>query len=424
MRKLWLIIKREYVTRVRTKGFVIATVGVPLFSIGLFAFSIFLATRQTDHTLKLVILDGAGGLGAPVSQGLVQKLANGQPEFSVVKIVERPESEDQAREELRAEVNGGQLDGYVSIPSNVTAEGSAEFHTRNPGDFGVNEDIGRAVSDAVIARRLHDRGLQIENVSEVVRGVDLKLVKVTKQGETEEKGQTFLVAVVLALVLYMTLIMYGVLTMRSVLEEKTTRIVEVLVSAAKPFHLMAGKIVGVAAVGLTQYLIWAITTALLATYGAAMAAAFRPGASFPQFHLSTSLLAYFVIFFLCGYFLYASLFAAIGASSSNEQDAQQLQWPVMLPLICSFVMFNLILRDPNSTSSVVLSLIPFFAPILMTLRLSAQTPPFWQIGLSIALTAVTTAAVVYFSAKIYRVGVLMYGKRPSLVELFRWLKYS
>jgi ABC-2 type transport system permease protein len=424
MRKLWLIVKREYLTRVRTKGFVIATVGVPVFSIGLFAFSIFMATRQTDHTLKLVILDGAGGLGDTVSQGLVHKLANGQPECSVVKIIERPRSEDQAREELRSEVNNGRLDGYLLIPRDVATGGSAEFHTRNPGDFDVNEHIGRAVSDAVIARRLHDRGLQIERVSEVVRSVDLKLVKVSKQGESEEKGQTFLVAVMLAMVLYTTLIMYGVLTMRSVLEEKTTRIVEVLVSAAKPFQLMAGKIVGVAAVGLTQYLIWAITAALLATYGAAMAAAFRPGASFPRIHLPTSLLAYFVIFFLCGYFLYASLFAAIGASSSNEQDAQQLQWPVMLPLLCSFIMFNFVLRDPNSTSAVVLSVIPFFAPILMTLRLSAQTPPSWQIALSIALTAVTTVGVVYFSAKIYRVGVLMYGKRPSLVELFRWLKYS
>ena len=424
MRKLWLIVKREYVTRVRTKGFVIATVGVPVFSIGLFAFAIFMATRETDHTLKLVILDSSGGLGARVTQGLNYKLANGQPEFSVVKIVEQPGSDERAREELRSEVSNGQLDGYLLIPGEVAKGGPAEFHTKNPGDFGVNEHIGRAVSDAVIAQRLHDRGLQIENVSEVVQGVELKLVKVTKQGEAEEKGQTFLVALVLAFILYTTLVMYGVSTMRSVLEEKTTRIVEVLLSTAKPFHLMAGKIVGVAAVGLTQYLIWTLTAALLATYGAAMASAFRPGASFPRFHIPASLLAYFVVFFLCGYFLYASLFAAIGASSSNEQDAQQLQWPVMLPIICSMVMFNLVLRDPNSTASVVLSLVPFFAPILMTLRLSAQTPPSWQIGLSIALTAVTTVGVVYFSARIYRVGVLMYGKRPSVVELVRWLRYS
>ena len=424
MRKLWLIVKREYVTRVRTKGFVIATVALPLFSIGLFAFSIFMATRHTDHTLKLAILDNAGGLGAPVAQALDRKLANGQQEFSVVRIVEHPDPNSHAREELHADVNGGQLDGYLIIPEDVSRDGSAEFHTRNPGDFGANEHIGRSVSDAVVARRLHDRGLRIDNVSEVVRSVDLKLVKVTKQGETEERGQTFVVAVALAMVLYITLIMYGVLTMRSVLEEKTIRIVEVLASAAEPFQLMAGKILGVGAVGLTQYLIWALTAALLASYGAALAAAFRPGASFPRFHVPPSLLVYFVVFFLCGYFLYASLFAAIGASASNEQDAQQLQWPVMLPIICSFVMFNFVLRDPNSSVAVALSLIPFFTPILMTLRLSVQTPPSWQIGLSIALTAVTSVGVVYFSAKIYRVGLLMYGKRPSLVELFRWLKYS
>src|SRR5271167_2514902 len=139
MRKLWLIVKREYVTRVRTKGFVIGTVAVPLFSIGIFAFAIFMATRQTDHTLKLAILDNAGRLGATVSQGLNHRLANGQPEFSVVRIVEQPGSDDRAREELRAEVNGGQLDGYLAIPRDVCNDGSAEFHTRNPGDFAINE---------------------------------------------------------------------------------------------------------------------------------------------------------------------------------------------------------------------------------------------------------------------------------------------
>ncbi len=422
MRKLWLIIKREYITRVKTKGFVIGTLALPLLTIGVFVFSILVAMRQPDHTLKLAILDDAGGLSAAVTKGLNGTLPNGQPTFRVVKSFEM--SEPGARAELRAELSAGRLDGYLVIPKDISAGKRAEFHSRNPGDIALTDSIARAVSDAVIARRLSERGVRVDNVGEMVRGVDVKLIKVSKHGESEEKGDTFLVAIVLAMVLYTTMVMYGVMTMRAVLEEKTSRIMEVLVSAARPFQLMAGKILGVGGVALTQYLIWSVSAALLTSYGFAMASTLQPGASAPHLHLPASLLVYFVVYFLLGYFLHASIYAAIGAAASNEQDAQQLQWPATLPLIFSFVMFNFILRDPNSHTAVMLSLIPFFTPILMLLRISAETPPFWQIALSMALTVLTTVGVVYFSARIYRVGVLMYGKRPSLVELFRWLRYS
>jgi ABC-2 type transport system permease protein len=261
-------------------------------------------------------------------------------------------------------------------------------------------------------------------LKELVRGSDIKLVKVTKQGETEEQGQTLVISLVGAVVLYMTLLLYGVSTMRSVLEEKTTRIIEMLVSSASPAYLLAGKILGVAAVGLTQYLIWTVTAGLVAGYSGAMARAFRPQTEMPEVHIPTALLVYLVVFFLAGYFLYASLYAAVGAMVSNEQDAQQAQLPVTLPIIASIALFNLVFRDPNSTSSVVLSLVPFFAPILMLFRIALQTPPFWQIALSLFLLFLTTLGVVIVAGKIYRVGILMYGKRPSLVELIRWLRYT
>jgi ABC-2 type transport system permease protein len=192
----------------------------------------------------------------------------------------------------------------------------------------------------------------------------------------------------------------------------------------RPFPLLAGKIVGVAAVGLTQYAIWGTVTGLIAAYGAAMASAFRPGSSMPPLQLHVSVLAYMVVFFLCGYLLYASMYAAIGAMVSNDQEAQQMQTPLTLVLVAAFLLFNVVLRDPSSPLSVGLSMIPFFAPILMMLRIAMQTPPFWQIALCIGISVVTTAAVVYVAARIYRVGVLMYGKRPSLVELTRWIRYS
>ena len=422
MRKIWLVIKREYITRVKTKGFVFATVGVPLLFAGIMVLSIVMATRQTDRTLKLVIVDDAGGLGTPVGENLArEKLDNGKPRFEITKTLDRPESGASLREELRAQVNGGQLDGYLVISKDFA---SVEFHTKNAGDFMIYGPVETAVNHAVIARRLSDKGLRLENVAELVKGVNLKVIKVTQQGEAEDKGQTFVTGLILGMMLYMTLIMYGVFTMRSVLEEKTTRIVEVLVSAVRPFQLLLGKVIGIAGVGFTQYLIWITTGLLLATYGGAVAASVRPGASFPHVHVPASLIIYLAIYFVLGYFLYASLYAAVGAASSNEQDAQQLQIVVTLPLVFGFIMYQAVLRDPNSTLSFVLSEIPFFSPILMVLRMAAQTPPFWQVALSIFILAVTTLGVIYFSSRVYRVGILMYGKRPSVVEIFRWLRYS
>jgi ABC-2 type transport system permease protein len=257
-----------------------------------------------------------------------------------------------------------------------------------------------------------------------MRGVELSLVRVTKSGESADEGQGFLVQLSIVMILYITLLVYGVMTMRSVLEEKTTRIVEILASSIKPFHLLSGKILGVAAVGFTQYLIWALTAALVSTYGAAVGAAFRPGVSAPSFHLPAAFLIYPLIFFLAGYFLYASLYTALGSIVSSEEDMQQVQLPVTLVLVACFILYPIILRDPNSPLSVALTLFPLFAPILMVFRIMVQAPPFWQIALSLILCVAATVGVVQVSARIYRVGILMYGKRPSLAELLRWLRYT
>jgi len=228
----------------------------------------------------------------------------------------------------------------------------------------------------------------------------------------------------MALVLYTTLLVYGLATLRSVLEEKTTRIVEVLVSSLRPFQLLAGKLLGVAAVGFTQYVIWTVSGGLLATYGASVVAAFSPQRAPEKIHIPISLLVSSVIYYVAGYFLFASLYAAAGAMVSSDEEAQQVQMPMTLVVVPSFLFFPFIMRNPNSTTSVVLSLVPFFSPILMTMRIALQMPPFWQIALSLALMLVTTIGIVYLSAKIYRVGILMYGKRPSVVELLRWLRYT
>ncbi len=420
MRKVWLVIKREYITRIKTKGFVFGTVAIPVFSIGLMAFSIFLATRLTDRTVRLAIIDNAGGLSSLVAGGLNARLPTGKPEFEVVRTITQPPAQETVRKELRADIRADRLDAYLVIGSGD----KAEFHTKNPSDYTLVEPITRAVHNAVLASRLEARGVRVADLGAVTQGTDVKIMKITRYGEAEEFGQTFITAISLGMLLYMSMVIYGVITMRSVLEEKTSRIVEILISSVRPFQLLAGKILGVAGVAFTQYLIWLASAALLGTYGAAVVNTMRPTADFPHIHLSAGLLLYPIVYFVLGYLLYASLYAAVGAASSSDQDAQQLQMPITLPLVFSFIMFNLVIRDPNSRTVVLLSEIPFFSPILMVLRIASETPPFWQIALSIVLLGLTAVGVAYLSGRIFRVGMLMYGKRPSLVELFRWLRYT
>jgi len=408
--------------RVRTKAFILSTILLPAFSIAMFAFQAYTATRENDKTLRLAILDDTGSVGSSIAQRLTSKLSNGLPAYQVTGIMSHPSAADE--DTVRDEVEHGSLDAFLSISNGVLGDnGSVELHARNT--WAQSESaLDDAVNDAVIAERLHERGINVEDVSQLVKGVDVKLIKVSAQGESEEKGQTFFAALAVAMVLYLTVLIYGVSTMRSVIEEKSTRVIELLVASVRPVYLMLGKIMGVAAVGLTQYVIWGVLAALITFYGAAVAAAFKPGASLSGIHLPWDITIYMTIFFLCGYFLYASLYAAVGAMVSNEQEMQQVQMPVTLLIVAAFFCFNIILRDPNSPLSVGLSMIPFFSPILMVLRIAMQPPPFWQIGLSIAISVLCTAAVIYFAARIYRVGVLMYGKRPSLVELAKWLKYT
>ena len=424
MRKIWLIVKREYLTRVRTKAFLFTTIAVPALLVGYMVLVVGIARRPASKTLRIAVVDEVGDLAQPISTGLTDKLSNGRPAYEVVESLEKPQGDENIFADLRAKILKGQLDGYLVVPPGVLEGKEAEFHTRNPGDVTRTGSLWRAMTDAVVSRRLSDRGVHVDDPSKLMKGVGVKVVKVTTEGESEERGETVLVGLMVGMILYMTLVIYGVSTMRSVLEEKTTHIVEILVSSLRPIQLLEGKILGVAAVALTQYLVWTVTGGLLAGYGAAMASTFSTGTTSFNIRIPAPLLVYTVVFFLGGYFLYASLYATVGAIVSSEQEAQQMQLPVTLPLILTMLLLTVVVRDSNSTASVVLSMVPFFAPVLMLVRIALQTPPLWQILLSLALMVVTTLGVVWFSARIYRVGILMYGKRPSLVEIFRWLRYT
>jgi len=422
MHKLWLIIKREYVTRVKTKGFVIGTLIVPLIGIGFTFLIVYLVGHQSAQAMRISIVDNAGNIAPVVAAHLETKVSEGKPQFSVGQLIERPADPDAAQKELRDKINSGALDGYLVIPADLSR--TVELHTKNTGSFSLIGPITASVNEAVVQSRLNARGLHVENVEDLVKNPDFQIIKVSKQGEAVEKGQTIGIAIALVVLLYMSLLMYGIITMRSVLEEKTTRTMEVLISAVTPSQLLAGKILGVAGVAITQFLIWGATIVLLGSYGLAMAAMGGAGSLLSNIHVPPSLMICAVIYFFCGYFLYSAMFAAVGAACSNEQDAAQLQWIAMAPLVFTMLIYSVVLNDASSRLSIILSEIPFFGPVLMPLRVSLLTPPLWQIALSVVLLLVSIAVVIYGSAKVYRVGILMYGKRPTLPELVRWMRYS
>jgi ABC-2 type transport system permease protein len=421
MHKIWLIVKREYITAVKSKGFLIGTLMVPLICIVISLLIGFFARHQSDKALRIAIVDNAGGMGETTARGLGAMVSNGKPMFAVEESIEKPASPEAAERTLRAKVNSGGLDAYLVIPSDLNQ--AFELHSRNTGNFAIQATLGAALNQFLIATRLRALGIKGEDIAQISRVSRLEVIKVSESGESVERGQTLGVGVGLVILLYMSLLMYGILTMRSVLEEKTTRTMEVLVSSVQPFQLLAGKILGVAGVAFTQFFIWIGSLGLLLTYGAVVGAAMG-GLSLPSAHIPVSVVIWTAFFFFGGYFLYSAMFAAIGAACSSEQDAAQLQWLAMGPLIFTMCVYWVVLTNPSSTSSIVLSEIPFFSPVLMPLRISIQAPQVWQMVVSVALLFATILGAIWASAKVYRVGVLMYGKRPTVPEMVRWLRYS
>jgi ABC-2 type transport system permease protein len=423
MRKIWLVMKREYLSRVRTKGFVITTILIPALLIGFIAFDVVVSTSNLSETLRIAIVDGGHGLAEPVAASLTEdKLPDGKPAYHVTQIFREPGVA--IRTNLEAQVRGGKLDGFIWIPPDVSSGQKPQFVTRSATVFTEMDAIDNALTEAVVLRRLQGRGISTQELHHMLQGLDLQLIRLTSRGETEEKGQSLIVAGVMAMILYISLVAYGVRTMRSVQEEKTSRTMEILVSSIRPLQLLAGKIFGVAAVGLTQFLIWAISAGILSAYGLTVARQLSPGASQYHIHIPPSLLAFMIVYFIGGYFLYSAIYATIGAMVSSEQDAQQLQMPVTMLLVIGILLFQVVMQNPNSSRSIVLSIIPFWSPMLMLMRIGLQQPPAWQIALSLGVLALSVVGVVYVTARLYRVGVLMYGKRPSLLELVRWFRYS
>ena len=416
MRKVWVVIRREFVERIRTRWFWVMALLGPLFFAAVFVLPTVLASR--GGVRQIVVVDATTGpVGARITH-----LLNDSPMFRAQRVPASGEVVDS----LTTEVEQKRLGGFLIVTDAAADSGKAEYRGSNVSGFATVGALERTIGEVVSAVRLEREGVDPRVVARARIPVRLETKKIAGGKTTgETAAQSFSLAYFMGIILYTAILLYGIKVMSSVLEEKTTRIVEVLVSSLRPFQLMLGKVLGVGAVSIFQFLIWGVSARLLFTHRPAFLTGRDVGEADQIFqvpHVSGATAAVFITYFLGGFFLYSAMFAAVGAISSSEQEARQAQQPISWLLVLSFVSMFGMLNDPGSAFAITLSLIPFSSPIAMPVRWAAGNLPTYEVALSLAILGVSIVVVTWIAARIYRVGMLMTGKRPNLRELVRWVR--
>ena len=438
MDKLKAIIRREYLERVRTKWFVIATLLGPIMFLALTVLPVlFVArTKATVASSNITIIDATGvALGQRVVTEM-KDTADVHPEISVVAPSDVAAAESLATTAIMAE----RRLGYLILDSGTIAGKAARYTGRNTSTVPDMRRISNAVESAVLSMRLEKEGISAARVDSLTK-VDIRLDKtqLSSKGRERSGAAKSIVGLMMSFLLYMVLLLYGQTVLRSVIEEKTTRVAEVVISSVRPEILMAGKIIGIGCVAMTQLVVWIGSSAWItatviplmvrknsaAASSAEVASAARSTellSTLPSFSLG--FLVVVLLFFVLGYVFYACLYAAVGSTVNSESEAQQAATPVAMLLIVSAIFIQPVALAPQTTLSTVMSMLPFSAPIMMPMRMSVTSVPAWEVTVSLIGMALACVAAIWFSARIYRVGLLMYGKRPTVRELFKWLRYS
>ncbi|MGH9379462.1 MAG: ABC transporter permease [Thermoanaerobaculia bacterium] len=441
------ITKREYLTRLKTKGFWLGTLMVPIFMAAWGLIPALLMSHSRAR-LDLTVVDLSGRLAKPLEAQLEGRddTAPGAPRaafdpaaaekaakemtgtrFSIEVLEPAPaEDFDGLRATLDARILDEEIQAWLWIPEDIleAEEPRGEYHAASVSNVMTQGELQSALADAVREQRLTAAGYDSEEIGSLTRGVELRLYRTTTQGSRAEGGAAaFFLPVALMAILYTTILMYGTQLMNGVMEEKASRIVEVMLATVSSTELMAGKFLGICALGLTQLGIW-ITSALVVTAPGVVASvvAMPEGVTLPT--LSPAVLLHFVILFLLGFLLYASPYAILGAAFNTQDEAQQMSGVMVVFFIAPWLLFMPVLNDPDGTLAIVTSLIPPLTPMILMLRIAAKVPPLWQILLAELLLGAACVGAVWLTARIYRVGILMYGKKPTLKEIARWARYA
>ncbi len=448
MRKFLAVIKREYVQRVRTRMFVAATVLGP-FVMGLFTVvPPYIAGIKAGGPTRIAVVDESGKLYERFRDSLVASRDEDDKEqnsrslqrnsnrwqridrtaqLSEQGFVAEPvevdgKSLEEVKSQLNERVRKGDLDVYVVIPKGILTTGKAEFYGRNTGDVFTRETVENRLSNAIRQARLAEARVPQNVLDELGRRVTLTSTRISDRGEEKDSGGGFYVVFAFGFLIYLTTVLYGQTVLGAVIEEKETRIAEILFSSVRSFPLMMGKLIGVSLVALTQLAIWGLAFALFTIFGVAMLATQGVTLSLP--HIPAMMFVYFGLYFLLGYFIYATIYALVGSMVTTIQEGGQLALPVTLLLVAGFSLAFPVIRSPNSSLAFWASMFPFFAPITMLVRIVTETPPLWQIGLSLSIGFGTVILLIWLASRIYRVGMLMYGKKASIPEMLRWVRQA
>ncbi len=428
--KIWTIAQREYFQRIKTRSFILITLLGPLALVALVAIPVAVEVFfDEDDSKTIAIIDETEVLQSALD--LPNGVHAAELEVSI------------PHDTLRARVETGVYDGFLLLPAGLLqGEGAPQFFSKGGGGFAFRFDLERSIGNAVRAERIRAAGATDEMMELLKERPSLHMVRLTEEGaETDATAFMSGVGYFMGFLIYICMFLYGTLVMRGVIEEKTNRILEVVASSARPFELMMGKVLGIGALGMTQFIVWiGLSMGLLTVVGAFMAGQVDPaqiaaaeaatqgaelGASgFGIPSIPVSVFVYFLLFFLGGYLLYASLFAAVGSAVEQESDAQQFFLPISLPIILAIIFMMRILSRPDGVFSIVASIFPLFSPILMPARAAVTPVPFWQVALALVLLVLAFLGTVWLSSRIYRVGILMYGKKPTFKDLIKWVRYA
>lgn len=417
MHKVWAVIRREFVERVRTKWFWVSAILGPVLFSGVIVFQIMQSLGGAVRDIAVV-----DSTNSAFGTQVVEALATSKM-IRATRVAAGPNVIDS----LTRLVEAKELNGFLIVSNDLPETGKAEYRASNLS-LQTIEELQRALGRLIVKVRLEGKGVNpaVVDWAQNLR-VTLDQKKIARGRTTEESaGQSFALAYVMAILLFMAILLYGVNVMSSVLEEKTTRIIEVLVSSLRPFQLMLGKVLGAGSVSFFQFVIWGVSARLLIALrvpiarmlGADPAAA--RGIQLP--HIPFATVAVFMAFFLGGFLLYSSMFAAVGAMSSNEQEARQAQQPVTYLLMISYFSIIGLTNDPSSTFARTLSLVPFTSPIATPVRWTAGSMGTGELAASLAMLLIGIVGITWVAARIYRVGILMTGKRPTMKELVRWVR--
>jgi ABC-2 type transport system permease protein len=412
---MWVIAKREFIERVRSKWFIVMTIAWPILMVGMIVVPALIGSPDTKGA-KVDLVDKSGKLGEPMVFQLGVLLG------WETKIV--PADTDEKA--LRARIKSHEIHGYVMIPKDALDGGQIIYNGDNASNQAVALGFGQVAQSVVIGQRAKRLGLSEVDLALLVKKVDVSVRHTSGEEEGSAAIVVFLTGFSLAMLLYIVITLYGVGVMRSVVTEKSNRIVELLVAATNPRSMMAGKIVGVGSAGLAQLMIWLVVGAALHSQQQAILDLFHAGSGAKRMlpTLTGDQFAVTIAFFIGGYLFYAAMFAAVGAMVSNEQDTQQAQMPVTFLLAIAILSLTAVISDPQGQTAKIMTIVPFWSSMLMPPRYFLGGASGADVGLSLAVLAISTVVMARIAGRIYKVGILMYGKRPSLRELIRWLRYQ